>query len=435
MTGRHHVVIVGGGFGGLCAARALRKVPVQVTLIDRRNHHLFQPLLYQVATGGLSPANIAVPLRALLKSQANAAVQLAEVTGFDLREQRLWLGQGMVPYDSLIVAAGSGQSYFGHSEWAELAPGLKSLEDATRIRGRVLLAFEKAELEKNLTRRRALTTFVVVGAGPTGVELAGALAEVARVTLRGEFRKLDPAVARVILVEGGPRVLPAFSEGLSRRALHSLEKLGVEVRTGHTVDRIRRGEIELVGSGEDGKRERIATANVLWAAGVRASPLGRALAEELGVELDRGGRLAVEPDCTLPGCPNIFVIGDLASFGHRLERPLPGLAPVAMQQGRYVAKLIERRFKGRSTAPFRYTDKGNMATIGRKQAVAEIGKLRLWGLPAWLTWLFVHLMYLAEFQNRILVLIQWGWNYFTRNRSARLITFTRPPAGRKPRAD
>ncbi|MEE8524578.1 MAG: NAD(P)/FAD-dependent oxidoreductase, partial [Thermoanaerobaculia bacterium] len=382
MTGRHHVVIVGGGFGGLCAARALRKAPVQVTLIDRRNHHLFQPLLYQVATGGLSPANIAVPLRALLKSQANVAVQLAEVTGFDLREQRLWLGQGVALYDSLIVAAGSGQSYFGHPEWADLAPGLKSLKDATRIRGRVLLAFEKAELEKNLVRRRALTTFVVVGAGPTGVELAGALAEVARGTLRGEFRHIDPGAARVVLVEAGPRVLPAFSERQSQRATRSLEKLGVRVRTGCTVDRIRRGEIELVVGGGGDERERIATANVLWAAGVRASTLGRDLAEQIGAELDRGGRIVVEPDCTLPGCPNVFVIGDLASFGHRLERPLAGLAPVAMQQGRYVAKVIRRRFRGRSTPPFRYADKGSMATIGRREAVAEIGKLHLWGLPA-----------------------------------------------------
>jgi NADH dehydrogenase len=430
MAGRHHVVIVGGGFGGLCAARALRKAPVRVTLIDRRNHHLFQPLLYQVATGGLSPANIAVPLRALLKSQANAAVRLAEVTGFDLREQRVWLSQGAVPYDSLIVAAGSGQSYFGHSEWVELAPGLKSIEDATRIRGQVLLAFEKAELETRPERIKALTTFVVVGAGPTGVELAGALAEVSRRTLRGEFRNIDPATARVILVEGGPRVLPAFGEEPSRRAQESLEKLGVRVRTGCMVDRIRRGEIEIVASGdgeEEKERERIATANVLWAAGVEASPLGRALAEETGAELDRGGRLAVEPDCSLPGWPNVFVIGDLARFEHGLERPLPGLAPVAMQQGRHVARVIRRRFQGRSTSPFRYRDKGNMATIGRKKAVAEIGKLRLWGLPAWLAWLFVHLMYLAEFENRILVLIQWGWNYFTRNRSARLITHSRPP--------
>ncbi len=425
-AGRHHVVIIGGGFGGICAARALRRAPVRVTLIDRRNHHLFQPLLYQVATGGLSPANIAVPLRALLKSQANVSVRLAEVTGFDLREQRLWLHQGVIPYDTLIVASGSDQSYFGHPEWAELAPGLKSLEDATRIRGRVLLAFEKAELETNEARARALTTFVVVGAGPTGVELAGALAEVSRGTLRGEFRHIDPAAAEVILVEGGPRVLPAFSESQSRRATRSLENLGVKVRTGFMVDRIRRGDIELVASGEDGERERIATANVLWAAGVRASPLGLALAEETGADVDRGGRLTVEPDCSLPSWPNVFVIGDLASFSHRLERPLPGLAPVAMQQGRYVAKVIKRRFQGRSTPPFRYTDKGNMATIGRKKAVAEIGKLHLWGLPAWLAWLFVHLMYLAEFQNRILVLIQWGWNYFTRNRSARLITFFRP---------
>ncbi len=420
--GRHRVVIVGGGFGGLCATRELARAPVEVTLVDRRNHHLFQPLLYQVATGGLSPANIAAPLRALVKSQKNARVRLGEVVGFDLEGQRVLLESGELAYDSLVVAAGAGQSYFGHREWAATATGLKSLEDATRIRRRVLLAFERAEIETDPGRVAALLTFVVVGAGATGVELAGALAEVARKTLRGEFRRVDPAAARVILLEGGPRVLPTFSERQSRRAARSLAQLGVAVRTGWTVERIRPGEVELRGATAEGMRERIAAANVLWAAGVEASPLGLALAEGSEAELDQSGRVVVEPDCSLPSCPNVFVVGDLASYGHGRERPLPGLAPVAMQQGRYVARVIERRFEGRSTAPFRYRDKGNMATIGRKLAVAEIGRLRLWGLPAWLAWLFVHLMYLAEFQNRVLVLVQWGWNYFTRNRSARLIT-------------
>ena len=380
MTGKHRVVVVGGGFGGLCAARDLARAPVEVTLVDRRNHHLFQPLLYQVATGGLSPANIAAPLRALVKSQKNARVRLGEVVGFDLEGQRVLLERGELAYDSLVVAAGAGQSYFGHREWGLTAPGLKSLEDATRIRRRVLLAFERAEIETDPGRVAALLTFVVVGAGATGVELAGALAEIARGTLRGEFRRLDPAAARVILLEGGPRVLPTFSERQSRRAARSLEKLGVAVRTGWTVERIRPGEVEIRG-GNRQSRERIAAANVLWAAGVEASPLGRALAEGSEAELDRSGRVVVEPDCSLPSCPNVFVVGDLASFSHGGERPLPGLAPVAMQQGRYVARVIERRFEGKSTAPFRYRDKGNMATIGRKLAVAEIGRLRLSGLP------------------------------------------------------
>jgi NADH dehydrogenase len=428
------VVVIGGGFGGLLAARSLRRAPVRVTLVDRRNHHLFQPLLYQVATGGLSPANIAAPLRSLLKRQRDTEVRLGEVVGFDLGSQRVLLATGeQVPYDSLIVASGAGQSYFGHDEWRRRAPGLKSLEDATRVRRRVLLAFEQAEIEVDPERRRRLLTFVVVGAGPTGVELAGALAEVSRKTLRHEFRRIDPTAARVLLVEGAGRVLPPFPEPLSERARHSLEKLGVEVRTGWMVERITDGEIEIARAGGDGggeadreddggDRQRIATANVLWAAGVEASPLGAALARASGAELDRTGRVVVGPDCCVPGHPNVFVVGDLAHFAHGLDRPLPGLAPVAMQQGRYVAKVIRRRFQGRATPPFRYVDKGNMATIGRKKAVAEIGRFRFWGLPAWLAWLFVHLLYLAEFQNRVLVLVQWGWNYFTRNRSARLIT-------------
>ena len=434
----HRVVIVGGGFGGLCAARELRRPPFSVILVDRRNHHLFQPLLYQVATGGLSPANIAAPLRALLKRQPNTQVRLGEVVGFDLDARRVKL-QGRpesrardsepaardsgteLAYDSLIVAAGAGQSYFGHPEWAGLAPGLKTLEDATRIRRRVLLAFERAELEDSPERRRALLTFAVVGAGPTGVELAGALAEIARRTLEGEFRRIDPAQARVLLIEGADRVLPAFREKLSRRAARSLEQLGVSVRTGCLVERIAAQEIELRQG--DGERRRIACHNVLWAAGVEASPLGRALADGSDAELDRSGRVIVEPDCSLAGREQVFVIGDLASYGHGVERPLPGLAAVAMQQGRYVARRLRRRLEGRpSPPPFRYLDKGNMATIGRKQAVADIAGLRFSGLFAWLAWLFVHLMYLAEFQNRILVLVQWGWNYFTRNRSARLIT-------------
>jgi len=424
MTGKHHVVIIGGGFGGLCAARALRRAPVRVTLIDRRNHHLFQPLLYQVATGGLSPANIATPLRSLLKKTANVSVRLGEVTGFDLDEQMVHLSNGtMVPYDSLIVAAGAGQSYFGRPQWKELAPGLKSLEDATCVRRQVLLAFEKAELAADPQRVRDLLTFVVVGAGPTGVELAGALAELSGRTLAGEFRNIDPATARVLLVEGAERVLPGFSEAQSKRALRSLEKLGVEVKAGWLVAHITAGEVALKhGIGDDAERLRIQTSNVLWAAGVEGSPLGQHLDRTNGCGLDRSGRVTVQPDCSIKGRPNVFVIGDLANFSHGLERPLPGLAPVAMQQGRYVARVLKRRFEGLSTPAFRYADKGNLATIGRRMAVAEIAGLHFWGLPAWLTWLFVHLMYLTEFENRVLVLVQWGWNYITRNRSARLIT-------------
>ncbi len=417
----HHVVIVGGGFGGLCAARAFRAPTTRVTVVDRRNHHLFQPLLYQVATGGLSPANIATPLRSLLKGRAATRVRLGEVTGVDLEHRRVLLVDGELEYDSLIVAAGAGQSYFGHPEWAELAPGLKSLDDATRIRRNVLLAFERAELESDPERTRSLLTFAVVGAGPTGVELAGALAEISRRTLAGEFRHIDPAAATILLIEGAERVLPSFPEVLSRKAARDLEQLGVTVRTGWIVEHMEPTSIVIRGS--DGERQTVACDNVLWAAGVEASPLGKALTEGSSAELDRIGRVVVEPDCSLAGRPEVFVVGDLANYGHGLERPLPGLAAVAMQQGRYVARLIEGRLQNKISPPgFKYLDKGNMATIGRKKAVAEISGLRFSGLLAWLTWLFVHLMYLAEFQNRVLVLVQWGWNYVTRNRSARLIT-------------
>jgi NADH dehydrogenase len=415
----HHIVIVGGGFGGLCAAKRLKHAPARVTLIDRRNFHLFQPLLYQVATGGLSPANIAAPLRSLLRRQRNAEVLLAEVTGIDVPGRRVLLGEEAVGYDTLVVATGSRHAYFGHDEWEPVAPGLKDIEDATDIRRRVLLAFEAAERETDPDKQRAWLTFVLVGGGPTGVELAGAVGELAHHTLRGNFRRIDPASAQILLVEGADRVLPVFPPKLSEKAAASLRRLGVTVRAGALVTRVQPDSVE-IRTGD--RAERIAARTVLWAAGVQASSLGRVLAQATGAALDRAGRVAVQPDLTLPGHPEIFVIGDLALFTHQTGKPLPGVAPVAMQQGRYVADLIERRLRGQAVGPFRYRDKGNLATIGRSAAVADLGWLRIAGFFAWLLWLFVHLMYLAQFQNRLLVLMQWGWNYFTRNRAARLIT-------------
>jgi NADH dehydrogenase len=416
---RHRVVIVGGGFGGLYAARSLRRAPVQLTLIDRRNFHLFQPLLYQVATGGLSPANIATPLRALLSRQTNAEVLLAEAVSIDVPGRWVVLRDGTVPYDTLIVATGSTHAYFGHDEWEPCAPGLKTIEDATDIRRRVLLAFEAAERETDPARRRAWLTFVIVGGGPTGVELSGAIAELARHTLRRNFRHINPAEAMILLIEGAERLLMTFPPELSTKAERSLARLGVTVRTKVVVTDVRPDAVE-VRAGE--RTEQITARTTLWAAGVRASALGKVLAEATGAALDRAGRVAVQPDLTLPGHPEIFVIGDLALCTHQTGKPLPGVAPVAMQQGRYVAGLIERRLSGKSAPPFCYRDKGSLATIGRAAAVADFGWLRLSGFPAWMLWLFVHLMYLVQFGNRLLVLMQWAWSYFTRNRSARLIT-------------
>ncbi len=423
------MVVIGGGFAGLGAARALRRAPVRITLADRRNHHLFQPLLYQVATGGLSPANIAVPLRLILKKQENARVLLAEATGFDVKERRVLLADGDLPYDTLIVATGAAHDYFGNDEWAPLAPGLKTIEDATEIRARILLAFEEAEKEADPRKARALLTFVIVGAGPTGVELAGALAEIARDTVRHEFRAIDPAAARVILLDAVDRVLPAYTTDLSEKARRSLASLGVIVRTGSIVEKIEPGWVT-VRSGE--MIEKIAAHTVLWAAGVSASPLGKALAAATGAPLDPAGRIVVEPDLTVPGRPEIFAIGDLASFTHQENRPLPGVAPVAMQEGRYVAALVRSRLRGEGFSPFHYDDPGSMATIGRSHAVAMLGDLRFSGVVAWLLWLFVHLLYIVEFERRVLVLLQWAWSYFTRNRGARLITHL-PAAPRRER--
>lgn len=414
------IVVVGGGFGGLYTARRLRSLPVEVTLLDRRNFHLFQPLLYQVATGALSPANIAAPLRAILKSSRNTRVVLAEVTGFDVGGRRVVAREGEFPYNTLVVAAGVRHQYFGHDDWESDAPGLKTLEDAVEMRRRILLAFERAETEARPAERRALLTFVIVGAGPTGAELAGALGEIARHTLRREFRAIDPAEARILLVEGGPRVLAAYPPALSAKAERSLASLGVETMLGATVTAIEDGRVTI---SRAGAQETIEARTILWAAGVAASPLAAALAAATGASTDRAGRIAVGEDLTLRGHPEIFVLGDMAALADAKGLPLPGVAPVAMQQGRYVARVIAERLSGREPRePFRYQNRGSMATIGRGRAIADLGFLRLAGYPAWLAWLFIHLMYLVQFGNRVLILVQWAWNYLTWNRSARLIT-------------
>jgi len=405
-----HVVIVGGGFGGLHAAQALAGRPVRVTLLDRRNHHLFQPLLYQVATAALNAADIATPLRSILRRATNVTVLLAEVEKVDLAAQRLDLDRGHMSYDALILAAGASHSYFGHGEWETLAPGLKTLEDALEIRRRVLLAYEAAEREEDGAEQGALLSFVVIGGGPTGVELAGALAEISRETIARDFRLIDPTKARIILVEGGPRVLSAFPETLSQRAERALQKIGVEVRTDAVVTRITPDAVWIGG-------EQIRARTVLWAAGVAATPLARSL----GVPLDRSGRVLVDPDLSIPGHPEAFAIGDMCTLTQE-GRPLPGLAPVAIQEGRATAANVLRRLAGLPTQAFRYRDKGTMATIGRAAAVAVVGPLKLSGLIAWLAWLFVHIMFLIGFRNRFLVLFEWAWAYVTWNRGARLIT-------------
>jgi NADH dehydrogenase len=422
----HRVVILGGGFGGLAAAKALARAPVRVTVVDRRNFHLFQPLLYQVATGGLSPADIAAPLRALLAQQRNARVLLAEATDLDPAARRVLFSDGALDYDSLIVACGAHHHYFGHPEWEPIAPGLKTLEDATAIRRKILVAFEAAEREPDPARRAAWLTFVLVGGGPTGVELAGALAEIARHTLKHDFRRIDPAAAHILLVEGAERILPPYMPALSARAERSLARLGVETRTRTRVTAIAAGQVELEC---DGRSERISARTVVWAAGVAGAPFGRVLAARAAAELDRAGRVVVRPDLTLPAHPEIFVVGDLASCAAGTDgKPLPGVAQVAMQQGRYAARVIARRARGgaEQEPPFRYRDYGSMAVIGRGAGIADFGWLRLARAPAWLVWLFVHLMALVDFENRLLVFIQWAWSYATWNRGARLITGESP---------
>ncbi len=406
------VVIIGGGFGGIEAAKALRKLPVRVTLLDRQNHHLFQPLLYQVATAALSPADIAEPLRAILRRQKNAEVILAEVQRIDVAGKRVITGDGDVAYDYLIVAAGARHSYFGNDGWEKYAPGLKSLDDALELRRRMLMAFELAEKTRSGEVRAAAMTFVVVGAGPTGVEMAGALSEIARVTFVKDFRHIDSSQARVILLDAAPRVLPTFAPDLSESALRQLAGIGVAVRLGTMVEKIDETGVTLKGG------ERMPSRTVVWAAGNAASPLGASL----GVPLDRMGRVIVNSDLSIPGHPEVFVIGDLAHFAPDGSAPLPGLSPVAMQQGHHVAKNIRALLAGGWTSKFDYFDKGTMATIGRHAAVADAGFIRFSGLLAWLAWLFVHVLFLISFRNKLMVLANWAWQYVTFGRGARLIT-------------
>jgi NADH dehydrogenase len=415
----HRVAVIGGGFGGLYAAKALGRAPAEITLIDRRNFHLFQPLLYQVATGELSPADIAFPLRAILSGQPNARVLLAEARDLDPQGRRVILDRGEVAYDSLILATGARNHYFGSNHWEAVAPGLKSLEEATRIRHRILYAFEAAEREPDPEIRRTWLTFVVVGAGPTGVELAGALGEIANDTLKNDFRSIRPEESRILLLDGSPRVLTTFAPELSQEAEKALIRLGVRSLLNVRVVGVDRDGID-VHSERGG--ERISTKTVLWAAGVTASGLTDILAERTGAERDRGGRIYVDPYCNVPGHPEIFVVGDIAHFKGKDAQPLPGVAPTAMQQGRYVAVVIRKRLQGKPVEPFQYVDKGSLAVIGRASAVAQFTKFKFSGLFAWLLWLFIHLMYLVNFQNRIVVFIRWGFNYFTYNRGARLIT-------------
>ena len=411
MVAYPHVVIVGGGFGGLYAARALRRAPVQVTLIDRRNHHVFQPLLYQVAMAALSPGDIASPIRWILRRQRNIQVLLAEARSIDAARRTVVLTDGEITYDYLILATGSTHAYFGRDDWRPVAPGLKTLEDALEIRRRVLLAFERAERETDPARRSTLLTFVVIWAGPTGVELAGALAEISRESLARDFRHFDPGSARVILVEGGPALLAAFPPALQNAALRDLQRLGVEVRLNARVTDVAHGRVTI---GDD----HIEADTVLWAAGVAASPLGATL----GVPADHAGRVRVEPNLTIPGHPNVFVIGDLASLADEQGKPLPGVAQVAIQMGQHAVKNILRGIEGQPLRAFRYKDLGNMATIGRNSAIADFGTFTLQGYPAWLAWLFVHLMNLIGFRNRVVVLVQWAWAYFSYQRAIRLIT-------------
>ena len=415
----HHVVIVGGGFGGLHAALSLGDPSVRVTLIDKRNFHLFQPLLYQVATGGLSPADISSPLRSILNKQRNTKVLMGEVRDIDPHQQKITLNKGEITYDTLIVATGVSHHYFGNEQWAPTAPGLKTVEDALEMRRRIFMAFEAAEKETDPEKRRAWLTFVVVGGGPTGVELAGAIAELAYSTLKKDFRNIDTAEAKIVLVEGMDRVLPPYPPELSAKAEASLVELGVKVQTKALVTNIADNTVT-IRQGE--QTETVAARTILWAAGVKASAMGKILAEHTGVELDRVGRVMVEPDLSIKDYPQIFVIGDLANFTKPDGKPLPGVAPVATQEGKYVADLILKRLQSQTMPAFEYYDAGSLSVIGRHSAVADFGKIKLSGFLAWLIWVFVHIYYLIEFDSKLVVFIQWTWSYFTRKRGARLIT-------------
>lgn len=414
---RPRVVVIGGGFAGLWAVRALRRAPVDIVLVDRHNHHTFQPLLYQVATAGLAAPSIAAPLRHILRRQANVTVQLGEVTRIDAGARRVYIGDDALDHDFLLLATGVSHAYFGHDDWARFAPGLKTLDDALAIRARILTAFEKAERSDNPEEIRALLTFVIVGAGPTGVELAGTLAEIARHTLRGEFRRIDPSSARVVLVEAGPRVLPAFPPELSASAQRQLERLGVTVRTGTPITHVDANGVRIGDEPLDAR-------TVLWAAGVTASPLARTL----GVPLDRSGRVPVQPDLSVAGHPELFVAGDLAAVSSE-QGPVPGIAPAAKQMGNHVARVIEARLAGRPAPPFRYRHHGLLATIGRMAAVVDLGRLRFSGLFAWWFWLAAHVYFLIGFRNRLVVLIDWAGAYWTYNRGARIVTREAGPPG------
>lgn len=416
----HRVVIVGGGFGGLYAAQNLGRAPVRVTLVDKRNFHLFQPLLYQVATGSLSPADISTPLRLVLRKNTNTQVLMDEAIDLDPMAQTLTLREGrQLEYDSLIVATGVSHHYFGNDQWRTRAPGLKTVEDAIEIRRQIFHAFEEAEKVTDPEVRQAWLTFVIVGGGPTGVELAGAIAELAYHIIPDEFRNIDTTRTRILLIEGMDRVLPPYPPELSAKAADALQRLGVTVKTSQMVTEMT-DEAVTVRQGET--LERIAAKTILWAAGVKASKMGQIIAEKTGTPLDRTGRVIVEPNLSLPKHPNIFVIGDLAHYAHAGDRPLPGVAPVAMQQGEYVAKLIRKRLQGQLLPPFEYVDGGSLAVIGQNAAVVDLGFVRFSGFLAWLIWVFAHIYYLIEFDNKLVVMVQWGWNYLTRGRGARLIT-------------
>ena len=415
----HQVAIVGGGFGGLYAAQTFAKEQVKVTLIDRRNFHVFQPLLYQVATGGLSPGDISSPIRALLNQNKNTEVLMGEVLNIDPEKQTVKLRHREISYDSLIVATGVTHQYFGHEEWAENAPGLKTIEDALEMRRRIFIAFEAAEKEPDPEKRQDWLTFVIVGGGPAGVELAGALAELAHGTLKEDFHNIDTSQAKIILLEGSPRILPTYLPKLSAQGQKSLERLGVTVQTGSRVTSIEKNSVTFR---QGDTVEQIKAKTILWTAGMKASVMAQILAESTGAELDRAGRVIVTPEFNVPNYDNIFVIGDLAHYAHQDDKPLPGVAPVAMQEGQYVARLIKSRIKGETIPAFYYFDSGSLAVIGKHEAVVDLGFIKLSGFLAWVVWMFIHVFYLLEFDNKLIVMVQWAWSYFTLSKGARLIT-------------